>query len=134
MNVNNTNNPNYIPEYVATTPFGAGGPNHNRLTQQEITERQVMREVFSRVDSGLGQAHLAEVARLGGGQVSTMQSASTVVTQYSEAIRHQTIDIVHELMGREEDGSLRMNTLQQLLDNLINQTPNDPSRARQWLA
>jgi len=134
MNVNNANNPNYIPEYVATTQFGAGGLNHNRLTQQEITERQVMREVFSRVDRGLGQAHLAEVTRLGGGQVSTMQSASTVVTQYSETIRHQTIDIVRELMGREEDGSLRMNTLQQLLDNLINQTPNDPSRSRQWLA
>jgi len=134
MNVNNANNPNYIPEYVATTQFGAGGPNHNRLTQQEITERQIMREVFGRVDGALGQAHLAEVVRLSGGQVSTMQSASTVVTQHSEAIRHQTIDIVSDIMGREEAGSLRMSTLQQLLDNLVNQTLNDPSRNRQWLA
>ncbi|MCL2388526.1 MAG: hypothetical protein FWC89_13410 [Defluviitaleaceae bacterium] len=72
-----------------------------------------MREVFSRVDGGL--EHLAEVARIGGGQVSTMQSAGTIVTQHSEAIRNQTMDIVREMMGREEDGSLRMNTLQQLL-------------------
>jgi len=93
-----------------------------------------MREVFSRVDGGLGHAHLLEVARIGGGQVSTMQSAANIVTQHSDAMRHQTIDIVRELMSNEEDGSLRMNTLQQLLDSLINQTPNDPSRSRQWWA
>jgi len=130
MNVNNANNPNYIPSYVETTRFGAGGPNTNRLTQQEITERKIMREVFSRVDSRLGQAHLAEVQRIGGGRVSTMQSSSSITTQHSEAIRNQTIDIVRDIMSREEQGSLRMNTLQQMLESLLNRE----SMGRQWWA
>ncbi|MCL2350408.1 MAG: hypothetical protein FWC67_02900 [Defluviitaleaceae bacterium] len=130
----NINNPNYIPSYVPSTKHAAGGPNNNRLTQQEITERQIMREVFSRVDSRLGKAHLAEVARIGGGRVSTMQTSSSVVTQHSEAIRNQTIDIVRDIMSQEEDGTLRMTTLQQMLDNLLNQMPMGPAQSRQWRA
>jgi len=144
MNVNNTNNPSYVPSHINTRIDGTGEyiPNHNGLNQQQIAERKLRREVFSRVDAGgsLGRSHIAEVVRLGGGQVSSMRN--NVQTSASQAIRSQTIDVIREIMGREEEGSLRMSVLQQMLADAMNPPANeilsDPSAQasgnRQWWA
>jgi hypothetical protein len=132
MKATNANDPNYIPAYVESTSYAAGGPNHNRLTQEEITRRQLMREVFSRSDSRLGMAHMLEVQRINGGSASGMQTAGTITTQHSEALRFQHIDIIREIMSREEEGSLRMTILEQMLQQQLNPTPNDGSRGTQF--
>ena len=143
MNVNNANNPTYVPALINTRIDGTGEyiPNRNGLNQQQISERKLRREVFSRVDTGgsLGRAHMAEVARLGGGQVSSMRN--NVQTTASQAIQSQTINAIHEIMAREEDGSLRMSVLQRMLEEAMNPPANimlnDPSvqangSSRQW--
>ena len=63
------------------------------------------------------------MARLGGGQVSSMRN--NVQTSASQAIRNQTIDVIHEIMGREEEGSLRMSALQQMLADAMNPPANE---------
>ncbi|MCL2217471.1 MAG: hypothetical protein FWB91_10700 [Defluviitaleaceae bacterium] len=129
MTVNNANNPNYVPQYV--TWRGETNRNYNGLNQQEITERQLRREVFSRVNQGnvLGQAHLQEVQRITGGQSSSMTSG--IQTQHSEAIRNQTANVIRELMAGEEEGSLRMSVLQRMLEDSMrpptNEILSDPS-------
>ncbi|MCL2223757.1 MAG: hypothetical protein FWB96_02180 [Defluviitaleaceae bacterium] len=136
----NANNPTYVPAYINTRIDGTGEyiQNRNGLNQQQIAERKLRREVASRVDvgGGLGRAHMAEVARLGGGQVSSMRN--NVQTSASQAIQSQTIDVIRELMGREEEGSIRMNVLHRMLEDAIsppaNEILSDPSvqSSRQW--
>lgn len=131
MSVSNINNPNYIPAYIETTRYGAGGPNTNGLTQLEITERKLRREVGSRVDPDgrLMAAHIAQINMMranGDIQGSAMRRNLNISTPASETMRNQHLDAIRELMSREEEGSLRMNVLQRMLETALN-PPSNPS-------
>ena len=127
MSISNVNNPNYIPAYIETTRYGAGGPNTNGLTQLEITERKLRREVGSRVDpdGSLMASHIAQInmMRANGqlqGSAMRMRDLNGVSTPASEQMRNQHLTAIRDLMAKEEEGSLRMNVLQRMLDTALN--------------
>ena len=142
MNINNANNPNYVPAYVEGTRYGAGGPNHNGLTMQEITERKLRREVGSRVDADvrLMAQHVAQInmMRMNGSlQGSAMRNMDGISTTASEAMRTQRIDVIRDIMSREEEGTLRMSVLQQMLEQSLQPLANastNSSGSQQWWA
>ncbi|MCL2199483.1 MAG: hypothetical protein FWB80_11215 [Defluviitaleaceae bacterium] len=115
MDVCNANNPNYVPEY--TTWRGYTHRNTNGLTQQELQERILRREVAGRVDpsGSLMASHLADVQRIGGGRVSNM--LNNIQTSASQTMQNQHLTAIRDLMSQEEEGSLRMNILQRMLED-----------------
>ncbi|MCL2169919.1 MAG: hypothetical protein FWB74_07835 [Defluviitaleaceae bacterium] len=144
MNINNANNPNYIPAYIETTRYGVGGPNNTRLTMQEITERKLRREVGSRVDASgsLMAQHVAQInmMRMNGTiQGSAMRNAN-ISTPAAEAMRNQRIDVIRDIMSNEEEGTLRMSVLQQMLEQALQPLQslaganNNPNGTQQWWA
>jgi len=141
MNTSNINNPNYIPAYIETTRYGAGGPNNNRLTMQEITERKLRREVGSRVDASgaLMAQHVAHInmMRMNGSlQGGAMRNVS-ISTPAAETMRNQRIDVIRDIMSREEDGTLRMSVLQQMLEQALQPLAganNNANSNQQWWA
>ena len=76
-------------------------------------------------------------------QGSAMRNMSGISTPASETMRNQRIDVIRDIMSREEEGSLRMSILQQMLEDSMrsptNEILSDPSvqasaNNRQWWA
>ena len=103
MNVN-ANNPYYVPKYQ-TLPSGETSPNKLGMTQQEILERNFKLEVGTRLREALTPG-------------SPSKSA--------EARANLEMDIIRELMAKQEEGSLAMSVLQMMLERIQNQPLNEP--------
>jgi len=144
MNVNNANNPNYVPAYIEAGAYWPASRNTNGMTMQELTERMLNREVGSRVDAdgSLMAQHVAQINLMrasGTIQGSAMRNMG-ISTPASETMRTQRIDVIRDIMSREEEGSLRMSILQQMLEQAIQPLQshtganNNPNSSRQWWA
>jgi len=123
MTTNNANNPNYVPTYIEAGAHWPASRNTNGLTMQELTERKLNREVGSRVDSDgrLMAAHVAQInmMRMNGTiQGSAMRNVN-ISTPAAETMRSQRIDVIRDIMSREEEGTLRMNILRDMLEQAL---------------
>jgi hypothetical protein len=141
MSVSNANNPNYIPAYVEAGVAWPSGPNNNGLTMQELTERKLRREVGSRVDAdgSLMAQHVAQInmMRMNGNLQGSSMRNMNISTPAGEATRTQRIDVIRDIMSREEEGTLRMNILQQMLEQALQplaSANNDPNSTNAWWA
>jgi hypothetical protein len=131
--VDNTNNPNYVPQYV--TWRGHTHHNTSGMNQQEITERIMRREVGSRVDPDgrLMAQHVMQINTMRANGAN-QRSGMSMTTQASQTMQNQHVNAIRELMAQEEEGSLRMNVLQQMLESATRPPVNDTTRTVQWLA
>jgi hypothetical protein len=70
-------------------------------------------------------------------QGSAMRNMDGISTTASEAMRTQRIDVIRDIMSREEEGTLRMSVLQQMLEQSLQPLANastNSSGSQQWWA
>ena len=114
----NVNNPNYVPKYQ-THLGGETSLNKLGMTQQEILERNFKLEIGTRMREALSPGSPAKSA--------------TEITNLK-------VDIIRQLMSEQEEDSLGMSILQQMLEQARQQSQphaieiTNPNGSQQWLA
>ena len=129
MNVNNANNPNYVPQYV--TFRGETHRNVHGDNNRQIAENLLWREASQRADPNgrLMNAHIMEINALrAANRGSGLSFGLNFPTQASENLRHRQIDVIREMMAEQEEGSFKTEILQRMLENAMR--PPDPTPTR----
>jgi hypothetical protein len=135
MNVNNANNPNYVPK--CATWRGETVRNTGGLTQAVLLERKLSLEVNSRVDpSGrLMGAHMNQInaMRLNAQRLGTAARpgiSMNTPTQAMQTFQNERINVIRQLMSEHEEGSLEMDILQRMLERAQNPPQNRSTNIR----
>ncbi|MCL1883081.1 MAG: hypothetical protein FWF81_04925 [Defluviitaleaceae bacterium] len=121
MNVNNANNPNYVPRYVT---FRNETPTRNVHgdTNREIAERTLWLETNQRADpdGSLMRSHIMEINALRSANRGTGRSFGlNTPTQSSETLRSRQIDVIRELMAEQQEDSFKIDILQRMLEDAM---------------
>ena len=119
MSVSSVNDPNYIPQYA--TWRGETVRNNGGLTNEVLTRRKLSLEISARADpnGAMMQNHINQINMMRlANRTNNSISINTPTTAWN-ALQSRRIDVIREMMAEEEDGSLRMNILQDMLDRAI---------------
>ncbi|MCL2225692.1 MAG: hypothetical protein FWB96_12065 [Defluviitaleaceae bacterium] len=135
MDINNANNPSYVPQYA--TWRGETVRNTNGLTQEVLLRRKLSLEVNARSDpSGrLMNSHINQInaMRLNAQSIGNAARSGISIgtpTAAMETLNGRRIDAIRQLMAEQEEGSLAMDILGGMLEQAQSPQSNAPTNIR----
>ncbi|MCL2226487.1 MAG: hypothetical protein FWB97_02515 [Oscillospiraceae bacterium] len=129
MSVSNVNDPNYIPRYA--TWRGETVRNNGGLTNEVLTRRKLSLEVNARADpsGSMMQNHINQINMMRLANRTNNSISINTPTSAWNAMQGRRIDVIREMMAEEEEGSLKMSILQDMLDRAM-LTKNEANAAQ----
>ena len=118
-------NPNYIPQ--TATWRGETVQNTAGLTNEVITRRKLSLEVNARADPGgrLMKAHIANINAMRAANTTNNSISINTPTQAMQRLQDQRVAAIRALMEENEDNSLKLTILEEMLENALNPPTSD---------
>ncbi|MCL2249278.1 MAG: hypothetical protein FWC13_08400 [Oscillospiraceae bacterium] len=118
-------NPNYIPQ--TATWRGETIQNTAGHTNEVLTRRKLSLEVNARADPGgrLMKAHIANINAMRAANTTNNSISINTPTQAMQRLQNQRVDAIRALMAENEDNSLKMTILEEMLENALNPPTSD---------